>query len=42
MVLEIKKKTIPSFEREDHIESKKIRNEIWFFLMPKKGAKPKN
>ena len=40
MVLKIK--SLPSFEREDHVESKYIiRTELWLFEIPKKGAKLK-
>ena len=37
-----KNKTIPSFDRENHVESKYvIRNEFDFVNIPKKGVKPK-
>ena len=40
MVLKIK--SIPSFERGDHVESKYIiKMSFDFFKIPKKGAKPK-
>ena len=41
MVLKIK--SLPSFERRDHVEFKYIlENEFWLSESAKKGAKPKN
>ena len=39
----IRIKTMPPFERGEHVEKKyKIRNDYWFFQNTKKGIKLKN